>query len=522
MRIYLALALGSLSTLATAGISVEGKDIAALKIEMEMGRATSEGIVKAYLNRIAQIDDTGPRINAVLAVMPDALAQARQRDAERKSAKPRPSLQGIPILIKDNIETLGPVATTAGSFALERNVTNRDAPLVAKLRASGAVILGKSNLSEWANIRSGNSSSGWSAVGGLTRNPHVLNRTACGSSSGSGAAVAASLAAAAIGTETDGSITCPAGANGIVGFKPTLGLVSRTHIVPISHSQDTPGPMARTVYDAALVLTAIAGSDPADPATAEADARKTDFTAGLSAKSLKGVRIGVMRDRLGDNPEILALFETAVRTMAKAGAEIVEIKDTRSGLDGLGEAEFAVLMFELKADLKAYLESTPKTVKSRNLGDLIAFNKSNAARELQWFGQDEFETANAKGDLDDPAYISALARSKKMAGPDGIDRLLRDNKVDVLLGITNGPAWTVDLVNGDHFVGPGSSQLPAVAGYPHLTVPMGAVHGLPIGISFIGTKWDDAHILAYGYAYEQASQARVLPKYLPSLETSVR
>jgi amidase len=518
MRIFLTVALVAMATAATASSSVENKDIGALTAAMNSGGTTSEAIVKAYLSRITAQDDAGPKLNAVIAVMPDAAAQAHKLDAERKGGKVRGPLHGIPILIKDNIEVAGPLPTTAGSLALARNVTNRDAPVVARLKAAGAIILGKTNLSEWANIRSGDSSSGWSAVGGLTRNPHVLNRTACGSSSGSGAAVAASLAPAAIGTETDGSITCPAGTNSLVGFKPTLGLVSRTFIVPISHSQDTPGPMTQTVRDAALILTVIAGTDPADPATLEADARKIDYAAGLSIGSLKGVRIGVMRDRLGNNPAVLALFETALRAMKKAGADIVDIKDTKTGLDALGDTEFTVLMFELKTDMKAYLGTLPKSVKVRDLGDLIAFNKANAPTEMKWFGQDEFETANAKGDLDDPAYISALERSKKLAGPEGIDRLLRENKVDILVGITNGPAWTVDLVNGDHFSGPGSSQLPAVAGYPHLTVPMGAVNNLPIGISFIGTKWDDARVLAAGYAYEQASKARVIPKYIPTLE----
>ncbi len=501
-----------------AGETIIDKNAETLAQEMSSGRTTSEAIVKAYLSRIAAIDDAGPRINAVIATTPDAAAQARALDAERKAGKTRGPLHGIPILIKDNIEVAGRLPTTAGSLALAGNVTNRDAPLVARLRAAGAIIIGKTNLSEWANIRSSDSSSGWSAVGGLTRNPHVLNRTACGSSSGSGAAVAASLAPAAIGTETDGSITCPAGVNGIVGFKPTVGLVSRRFIVPISHSQDTPGPMTQTVRDAATIMTVIAGSDAGDPATAEADAHKTDYAAGLSVNSLKGMRIGVMRDRLGSNPAILALFETALRMMKKAGAEIVDIKDSKAGLDALGEAEFNVLMFELKADMKAYLATLPPNVKARTLGDLIAFNKANAAKEMAWFGQDEFETADGKANLDDPAYKSALERSQKMAGPDGIDKVLRENKVDLLLGITNGPAWTVDLVNGDHFGGPSTSQLPAVAGYPHLTVPMGAVNGLPIGISFIGTKWDDARVLAAGYAYEQASKARVTPKYLPSLE----
>jgi amidase len=481
------------------------------------GKITSEAAVKAYLERIKSIDDNGPTLNAVIATMPDALAQARARDLEVRSGKALGPLHGVPILIKDNIETLG-LPTTAGSLALAKNDTHRDAPVVARLRAAGAVILGKTNLSEWANIRSNTSTSGWSAVGGLTRNPHVLNRSACGSSSGSGAAVAARLSAAAIGTETDGSITCPAGTNGIVGFKPTLGLISRTHIVPIAHSQDTAGPMTLSVRDAALMMTVMAGSDPADTTTKEADARKADYVTPLNTASLKGVRMGVMRDRLGTTPALLTLFENALTLMRKAGAEIVDIKDTRAGLEGLGEAEFTVLMHELKADMATYLASLPKTVRHRTLADLIAFNKANATTELTWFDQSLFELAETKGKLDDPAYMSALERSRRLARDQGIDRLMRENKVQILVGITNGPAWAIDLVNGDQFAGPSVSQLPAVAGYPHLTVPMGTYKNLPIGISFIGGQWEDARVLSAGHAYEQLSRARVKPGFIPSLE----
>ncbi len=492
--------------------------IETLLADLAAGRTTSEAEVKRYLTRIASVDDAGPRLNAVLALMPDAVAEARIRDVERKSGKLRGALHGVPILIKDNIEAAGPVPTTAGSLALAENVTGRDAALVARLKAAGAIIIGKTNLSEWANIRSNDSTSGWSAIGGFTRNPHVRDRTPCGSSSGSGAAMAAGLAAGTIGTETDGSITCPSSINGIVGFKPTLGLVSRRHIVPISHSQDTAGPMTQTVWDAALMLNAIAGTDAQDADTQEADARKTDYVAAIKAGSLKGLRIGVMRDRVGNNAKILALFHRALAIMKNAGADIVEIRDTRKGMDALGEAEFAVLLHELKADLNAYLLTTPKTVKSRSLADVIAFNKANAAREMKWFGQETFELAQQKGDLKDPAYVSARERSRKLAGPDGIDRFLKEYKVDLLVGVTNGLAWPVDPVNGDSFSGPSASQLPAVAGYPHLTVPMGAVNGLPTGISFIGTKWDDARVLAAGYAYEQLSRARVTPRYLSTVD----
>ena len=491
---------------------MEGKDAAALQAEMEAGRISSELIAAAYLVRIRRIDDNGPTLNAVIATFPDATVEAYRRDQERKAGALRGPLHGIPVLLKDNIEAAGPLPTTAGSLALKNNVTGRDAPLVARLRAAGAVILGKANLSEWANIRSNNSTSGWSAVGGLTRNPHALDRNTCGSSSGSAAAVAASLAPLAIGTETDGSITCPAGVNGIVGFKPTVGLVSRTHIVPISHSQDTAGPMALTVRDAAMLLGVIAGSDPADPATSEADARKVDYAAALSPDALRGKRVGVLRDRIGNRADIATLFDAALRDMEAAGATIVEIADSKSGLDELGDAEFEILMTELKADMAAYLTSLPNTDGPKTLADLIAFNKAHP-EELRWFDQSLFELAESKGGLDSAAYKEAKAKAARLAGPDGIDRLLAAHSVDLLVGVANGPAWTADLVNGDHYTGPSASQLPAVAGYPHLTVPMGAIEGLPVGVSFIGGKWKDADVLAAGFAYEQASHRRVTPSF---------
>ncbi|MGN6691603.1 MAG: amidase [Sphingopyxis sp.] len=492
--------------------AIEGKDAATLQQDMTAGRINSEVVTAVYLDRIRNLDDNGPKLNAVIATFPDAMTEARRLDAERKAGKVRGPLHGVPVLLKDNVEAAGPVPTTAGSLALADNVTNRDAPLVARLREAGAVILGKTNLSEWANIRSDNSSSGWSAVGGLTKNPHALDRNACGSSAGSGAAIAASLAALAIGTETDGSITCPAGINGIVGFKPSVGLVSRSLIVPISHSQDTAGPMALSVRDAAAMLTVIAGSDPADPATADADARKRDFSAALSTDALKGKRIGILRDRLGTRPDIAALFDAALKAMEDAGATIVEIKDSKSGLDDLGKAELEVLMTELKADMAGYLASQPDANGPKTLADLIAFNKAHP-EEMRWFDQSLFELAETKGGLDSAAYLDAKAKAARLAGPEGIDRLLQNNKADLLVGVTNGPAWTTDLVNGDHYTGPSVSQLPAVAGYPHLTVPMGAIEGLPVGLSFIGPKWSDAEVLAAGYAYEQASAKRITPTY---------
>jgi amidase len=496
---------------------VEGKDAATLRAEMENGRIYEGLIALVYLDRIGRVDDYGPKLDAVIATasQTDLSAEGDRLYDERMAGKARGPLHGIPVLLKDNIEAAGPLATTAGSLALKDNVTNRDAFIVTRLRDAGAIILGKTNLSEWANIRSDKSTSGWSAVGGLTKNPHALDRNTCGSSSGSAAAVAASLAPLAIGTETDGSITCPAGVNGVVGFKPSVGLVSRSFIVPISHSQDTAGPITLTVRDAADVMTAIAGSDPADPATAEADARKTDYAAALSPDALKGKRVGVLRDRVGDRADIAALFDAALAQMTALGATVVEIADSRKGLEALDKAELEVLMTELKADMTAYLSSLPTANTPRSLAEVIAFNKAHP-EEMQWFDQALFELAETRGGLDSPAYLEARATAARLAGPEGIDRLLKAQDIDLLVGVTNGPAWTSDLKKGDTYNGPSVSQLPAVAGYPHLTVPMGAVEGLPIGVSFIGPKWSDAGVLAAGYAYEQASRKRIAPTFKAS------
>ncbi|MEA3042791.1 MAG: amidase [Sphingomonadales bacterium] len=472
---------------------------------------SAEARTRAALHMIEQLN---PRLNAVIAVDPTALGQARSLDRIRRARGP---LFGMPILIKDNIETEGPLPTTAGSLALAGNVTHRDAPLVARLRAAGAVIVGKTNLSEWANIRSSNSISGWSAVGGQVRNPYALNRNPCGSSSGSAVAVASGMVPAAIGTETDGSITCPAAINGIVGFKPTVGLVSRTHVVPISHSQDTPGPMTLTVRDAALVMNAIAGSDPADEATAEADRRRVDYAAGLSPRALRGVRIGVMRFSAGFGTD--APFEAALDVLRAQGAELVEMREFAVSRD-LGRNEIVVLLAELKHDLNAYLATLPAAVRTRTLEQLIAFNRTNRDAELALFGQDLFEQAQASAGLDE-AYRTARATSLRLAGPEGIDKLLSDNHVAALVAPTRPAAWLIDAVHGDQSPGGGpAGTLAAVAGYPHLTVPMGAVRGLPVGLSFIGARWDDARILALGYAYEQASRARFAPRLLPSIEES--
>ncbi len=486
-------------------------DLTTLAAALAAGTTTSETITRLYLERIAAYDDRGPHINAVAQIYSDAMDIARARDAERAAGQIRGPLHGIPVLIKDNIEAAGNLPTTAGSLAMIDNNPGRDSPLVARLRAAGAIILGRTNLSEWANFRDDDSTSGWSALHGLTRNPYSPDRTACGSSSGSGAGAAAAFAAAAIGTETDGSIVCPSGTNGIVGFKPTLGLVSRRHIIPISSHQDTAGPMTRSVRDAALLLSVMAGTDALDPATAEADARRVDYATALSPDGLRGQRIGVLREQIGDDPRIAALFDAALAVLRVQGAELVEIGETDIDRQAIGQAEFTVLLTDFRHELNTYLAGlpnrTPRT--PATLADLIAFNTSEYG-ELRWFGQSIFEQAEATGatgGIDSEAYRSALETGRRLAGPEGIDRLRREHNVDLLLGVTNGPAWAIDLVNGDRFVGPSASQLPAVAGYPHLTVPMGLIHGLPIGLSFIGTAWDDARVLSAGHAYELARGA---------------
>ena len=462
--------------------------------------------VRAYLGRIAALDDAGPRLDAVL-VTADADMAAAAADAAR--ALP---LVGRTVLVKDNIETRE-WPTTAGSLALANNRTGRDAALIARLRAAGGVVLGKTNLSEWANIRDGDSTSGWSAVGGLTKNPHALDRNPCGSSSGSGAAVAAGLAWAAVGTETNGSITCPASVNGVVGFKPTVGMVSRTHVVPISATQDTAGPMARSVADAALLLSAIAGSDPADPATAEADARRTDFTAGLAGASLQGVRIGVLRKQAGTDPKLTAVFETALADLRRAGAVLVDVD--YDWPEGFWQRSLPVLLFELRRDMATYLGSLPGAGMPRDLAEVVAFNKANAGRELRWFGQSLFEQALKT--TDEAAYVKARDINLAATREGGIDKMLAANQLSFLIAPTTGPAWASDLINGDNYTGRvGAGSLAAIAGYPHLTVPMGAVEGLPVGLSFMGAKWSDAEVLKAGAAYERARSAVLRdPKFGP-------
>ena len=501
-----------LPVLAQAAPVVEEQSIDQLRTAMASG-TTSEAITRAYLARIEAMDRKGPSLRAVIAVSPDAIAQAQASDARRKAKKLLGPLDGVPILIKDNIETKDLVATTAGSLALKDNVTGRDAPVVALLRAQGAVILGKANLSEWANIRSTKAMSGWTAIGGLVRNPYALDRSACGSSSGTGAGIAASFAAAGLGTETDGSVVCPSSMNGLVGLKPTVGLVSRTHVVPISHSQDTPGPMARSVKDTAILFSSMIGADPADPATADANKYRKDYAAGLSAGGLKGVRIAVYR---GEMPALEKVrFEEALAVLKAQGAILVDV--TRPKTEGMGDAEGDVLRFELKSDLDKYLASTPPAVKTRTLDQVVAFNTANAATEMPYFAQELFDQAAKSKGVDDPTYKAQREKSLTLA-KGAIDKMLADTGATILVQPTYGPAWLSDPVYGDQYNGPSSSELPAISGYPNLTVPMGLVHGLPVGISFIGPAYSEQSLLNAGYAYEQASKARAAPRYLPTID----
>ncbi|MBB2156784.1 amidase [Gluconacetobacter diazotrophicus] len=495
-------ALAATLAVCAPGLSRAAPDSAAgLVADMHAGRLAPDDLVRRYSARIAQVDAGPGGLHAILALNPDAAQQAAALARMRRVPGP---LYGLPIVVKDNIETRDDLPTTAGSLALAGNVSHRDAPVIALLRAAGAIVLGKANLSEWANFRSAHASSGWSAVGGLTHNPHDRARTACGSSAGSAVAVAAGLAPAAIGTETDGSITCPASVNGIVGLKPTVGLVSRSGIVPISASQDTAGPLTRTVRDAALLLGVIAGSDPDDPATAAADRHHADYLAGLRPDALRGRRIGVIRFAQGGNPDVRVLFEAALARLRDGGAILVDIPAfDSSAIDG---PELTVLLSEFRAGLNAYLAHTPAAVTVRDLPALIAFNRAHADREMPWFGQDLFERAQDAPALSDPAYTTARDTARRLAGAQGIDAMLAHDHLDALVAPTIGPAWMTDPVLGDRpGDGTGAGSLAAVAGYPHLSVPMGQVRGLPVGLSFIGPAWSEATLLALGYGFEQAS-----------------
>jgi amidase len=491
--------------------------ISELRDGMKSGKFTAHSLVEKYSARISEIDKRGPAINAVIEMNPDAMSIADDLDRELKSKGPRGPLHGIPVLIKDNIDTADRMMTTAGSLALVGSKPPKDSFVAQKLRAAGAVILGKTNLSEWANIRSGHSTSGWSGRGGLTRNPYALDRNPCGSSSGTGAGISANLAAAGIGTETDGSIVCPSSANGLAGIKPTVGLVSRAGIIPISHTQDGAGPMCRTLKDAAILLGALTGVDPDDAATgASAGKSQTEYAQYCDPNGLKGARIGVARKYFGFNDAVDALMEQSIEMMKKQGATIVDPADIET-LGKFDDTELLVFMYELKADLNAYLARLGPGAPVRTLKDVIDFNDRNRSKELPYFGQDLFVKAEGKGPLTEKAYLDALAKNHQLARTEGIDAVMDKNHLDALVAPTGGPAWLTDLINGDHSSG-GSSNAAAVAGYPNINVTAGFISGLPVGISFFGRAWSEPTLIKLAYSFEQASKARQVPRYLSSLE----
>lgn len=499
-------------TAQTKSFELEEVTVAELQEAMKSGKTSAREIAQKYLTRIGEIDKS---IKSVVETNPDALKIAEEMDAERrKSGKIRSALHGVPVLLKDNIDTADRMKTTAGSLALlDAPAPKQDAFLVQKLREAGAVILGKTNLSEWANFRSNDSSSGWSGRGGQTRNPYILDRTPCGSSSGSGASIAANLAAIAIGTETDGSIVCPASINGIVGLKPTLGLVSRSGVIPIAHSQDTAGPMTRTVADAAAVLSAIVGTDANDSITSQSSKGARDYTQFLKKDGLRGKKFGVMRQYFGRNERVDKLMETQLQAFKDGGAEVVDITIPTFGK--FGDAEFEVLLYEFKADLNKYLAGRGGNYKS--LADLIKFNEANKDKEMPYFGQDLFIKAEEKGDLETRAYRLALLQSKVLTQDQGIDAVMDKNKLDAIVAPSNAPPWLIDLVNGDsptNYVG--SSSLAAVSGYPNITVPAGFINELPIGISFFGRAFSEPVLIEIAYAFEQMTKARKVPKFLPT------
>ena len=514
-------AAGAVSGEALAATQVSGKGLsiveasaAELQAAMTAGKLTARGLTAQYLARIKAIDQRGPVINSIIEVNPDALAIAEALDRERKTKGPRGPLHGIPVLIKDNIATACKMQTTAGSLALVGAKAPRDAFLVTQLRAAGAVILGKTNLSEWANIRSTRSTSGWSARGGLTKNPYALDRNTSGSSAGSGAAMAASLATLAVGTETDGSITSPASINGLVGLKPTVGLVSRDGIIPISHSQDTAGPMTRTVADAALLLSVLAGADARDSATASAAAAATgkivDYTKFLDADGLKGARIGVATNFKASNMRVQAIVDAAMAVLKAKGATLIDVEIPN--VAKYGDSELEILLYELKADLNKYLAEFAQGAPVATLKDVIAFNEKNREREMPYFDQELFIRAEAKGGLDSKEYLEALANNHKYSRAEGIDKVMSDNKLDAIFGLTGGAAWITDFVNADHF-GDSFTTPAAVAGYPHITVPAGFFSGLPIGISFVGGAYSEGTLIKFAYAFEQATKHRRAPTY---------
>ena len=485
---------------------------------MKSGKFTARSLVEKYSARIEEVDRHGPAVNSVLELNPDALSIAGQLDLERKAKGPRGPLHGIPVLIKDNIDTADRMMTTAGSLALVGSKPAKDSFVAEKLRAAGAVILGKTNLSEWANIRSSHSTSGWSGRGGLTRNPYALDRNPCGSSSGSGAGVSANLCAAAIGTETDGSIVCPSSSNGIAGIKPTVGLVSRSGIIPISHTQDGAGPMCRTVRDAAIMLGALTGADARDSATTNSQGKSlTDYAKFCDPNGLKGARIGVARKYFGFNDEVDALMEQSIDVMKKQSALLIDPADIET-LGKFDESELLVFMYELKADLNAYLATLGASAPVRTLKDIIEFNDRNRQKEMPYFGQDLFLKAEAKGPLTEKAYLDAVEKNHQLARVEGIDATMNKYNLDAIMAPTGGPAWITDLVNGDHVAG-GSSNAAAVAGYPNINVTAGFVSGLPVGISFFGRAWSEPTLIRLAFAFEQATKARQVPRFLPRIAT---
>jgi amidase len=494
--------------------SLKEKTVEELQQGMESGTYTAEGLVKQYIERIEQLN---PRLHAVIEVNPEALQIASALDAERKEGKVRGPLHGIPVLIKDNIDTADQMMTTAGSLALSGSSPSQDSWVAQKLREAGAIILGKTNLSEWANFRSSRSSSGWSGRGGQTRNPYILDRSPCGSSSGSGSAASGNLSALTIGTETNGSIVCPSSTNGIVGIKPTVGLVGRSGIIPISHSQDTAGPMTRTVQDAAILLGALTGVDPRDEATQASQGKShSDYTIFLDKKGLQGARIGIGKQFFGFHEKVDALMEQAIEDMKAQGAELIELERVTPRDRELGSASYNVLLYEFKAGINAYLASLGTKASAKNLDELIAYNEANAEKEMPFFQQEIFTAAAEKGDLNSEEYKEALALTHRLNREEGIDKVMSENQLDAIIGPTGGPAWPIDVINGDHFGG-GSSSPAARAGYPNITVPAGFIHGLPVGISFFGRAWSEPTLIRIAYAYEQATGHRKPPAFLPTL-----
>lgn len=498
---------------------LEELTIADLQQGLQSGKYTARQLVEKYADRINDIDKKGPALHSVIEMNPDAEQIAVALDRERKEKGSRGPLHGIPILIKDNIDTQDRMMTTAGSLALVGAKPQLDAFVAQRLREAGAVILGKTNLSEWANFRSNKSSSGWSGRGGQTKNPYVLERNPCGSSSGSGAAVAANLCTIAVGTETDGSVVCPSSANSLVGIKPTIGLVSRAGIIPIAHSQDTAGPMARTVTDAAILLAAMTGVDPRDEATNAGRGKSvTDYTKFLNKDGLRGMRLGIARKHFGFNERVDKLMNDLLAEMKRLGAVLVDPADVPT-TGKFDDSEFEVLLYEFKADLNTYLAGLGPQAPVRSLKDVIAFNEKNRNREMPYFGQDIMIKAEAKGPLTSKPYLAALRKNHLLTRTQGIDAVMKKHQLDALVAPTGGPPWPTDWINGDHFTG-GYSSASAVAGYPHITVPAGYVFGLPVGISFFGGAFSEAKLIKIAYAFEQATKARKPPEFLSTARFS--